>query len=201
MASRASALRADNNEDFYVGLRMSSDEYFALPEVEHHWFELIDGVVVMFPNPTPRHQIVTVEVMRQVANYLTEQPVGQLFVQTDTLIAKSIRRGDLVFRPDIAFFSADRLRGTPDHLTLVPDMVAEILSPTTARLDQTTKFEDYERFGVQEYWLIDPVKKTWAFYRLKAGRFVRVKPVGSRFKSTAVPGFVLDLALVRRAMK
>jgi Uma2 family endonuclease len=62
----------------------------------------------------------------------------------------------LVVQPDIIFIAADRLHIIKDRIWGAPDLVVEVLSPTTAKRDRTTKLGWYRRYGVKECWLIDP---------------------------------------------
>lgn len=75
------------------------------------------------------------------------------------------------------------------------------ISPDSRSLDRETKHDDYERAGVQEYWLIDPEQETMTFYRLTRGRFAEAPFSGDAYESQAVPGFRLDLAKVRAAFR
>ena len=80
-------------------------------------------------------------------------------------------------------------------------MILEVLSPGTKRRDLGTKRADYERFGVDEYWIIDPAaKRTFTCLRRKADHLVEVPVPARSFRSQAVPGFVLDLAALRRVL-
>jgi Uma2 family endonuclease len=79
-----------------------------------------------------------------------------------------------------------------------PALVVEAASAGSRRYDAITKRDDYERFGVAEYWPVDPEPDVVTFHRLEDGQYVVVAPEGDRFASRAVPGFVLDLAAVRR---
>ncbi len=82
-----------------------------------------------------------------------------------------------------------------------PDLVVEVVSRGSRRMDTETKKADYERFGVREYWLIDPERQAMTFWRLQDNRFVEVAPTGHTFASQAVPGFTLDLAHLRAKFK
>ena len=72
------------------------------------------------------------------------------------------------------------------------------MSQGSRRYDRITKKVDYERFGVLEYWLVDPERDAIILWRLRAGRYVEIEPEGKRFASEAIPGFVLDLTKVRK---
>ena len=75
------------------------------------------------------------------------------------------------------------MKGDPDHLRGAPDLAVEIVSPQSRRYDSETKRADYERFGVLEYWLIDPQRGSFTFLRLASGRYAEVAAEGDLFRS------------------
>lgn len=184
----------------YVGLRMSADEFLLIPD-DGMFYELIDGVVVMSPSPTPDHQGALMEIARQLANYLVDHPIGKVFPELDVHLGTGPTGGDLVYRPEVVFVRTERIRKMRKKIFGSPDLVVEVISAGSRRYDSETKKGDYERFGVQEYWLIDPEREAMTFYRLQAGHFVEVPPSGDTFASQAVPGFALDLVRVRETFK
>ncbi len=181
----------------YHGLRMTADEFMSLPD-DGHFYELLEGIVVMSPSPKPIHQQVAVEIVRQLATYLLTHQVGRVFSEIDVQIGEGLTGGDLVYRPEAIFVLGERLAAMRDKIVGPPDMVLEIISQGSRQYDTRTKKDDYERFGVREYWLADPERKLITFYRLEQGKFVEVAADEASFRSEAVPGFVLDLALVRQ---
>lgn len=183
-----------------AGLRMDAEAFFQLPD-DGRRYELVDGVVVMSPSPTPRHQMVMMEVAGQLWAYLREHPCGTAVPEVDVGLGEGPRGGDLVYRPELVFFRRERLPEVPERLVGAPDLVVEIISPDSRRMDTETKKDDYERCGVGEYWLIDPSRRSMTFYRLKDGRFVEVPVKGDRFASEVVEGFSLDLTRVRETFK
>jgi Uma2 family endonuclease len=105
-------------------------------------------------------------------------------VQPDVLIVSDLKKVD-----------ARGVRGAPDW-------VAEVLSPSTARHDRTLKLSAYERAGVREVWLIDPVDRTLTIYQLEAGCYGRATPLElkGRTQLTAVPGVTIDWTRVLARM-
>ncbi len=184
----------------YVGLRMSADEFLQIPD-DGCFYELIDGVIVMSPSPTPKHQSAMVEIARQIANFLVDTPLGSVFAEVDVHLGEGPTGGDLVYRPEVIFVRKDRLRQMEDKIFGAPDLVVEVISKGSRRFDTETKKCDYERFGVKEYWLIDPARSAMTFYRIQEGRFVEAPVSGDFFASQAVPGFQLDLKRVRDTFK
>ncbi len=100
------------------------------------------------------------------------------------------REPDLVF---IAADHADRLRET--YLDGAADLVVEIVSPDSVERDRVDKLAEYETAGIPEYWLIDPLRREAAFYRLGAdGRYHLVPPdAGGTYRSPALAGFPLTV--------
>lgn len=184
-----------------VGLRMTADEFLALPD-DGDRYELVDGVVIMSPSPTPVHQRVALEIASQLKWFLRQQPAGEAFMELDVRIGKSASGKDLVYRPDVLFIRAERMRSMPaDCIVGPPDLVVEVLSERSRRMDLATKRDDYERLGVREYWVFDPAGKSMTFWRLREAAFAEIRPTGDAFASEAVPGFVLDLKSVRASFE
>ncbi len=158
-------------------------------------YELIDGVVVMSPSPLPRHQKLSAFLTAGLVDAARAQPGLEFFPDTDVVFP-----GDTVYRPDLVVYAPGRLPRVPERLTAVPDLVVEILSPGTKPLDLITKRGDYERFGVAEYWVLDPDALTVRAWRRVGGKFVEETAAGSTVSSSSVEGVVLDLAALRRFM-
>lgn len=182
----------------YLGLRMTADEYFALGETRER-YELVDGVVLMSPSATPRHQRLIGLIQHMIASFLDKNPVGEVFVELDVHLGTGHSGRDLVYRPDLFFLTMDKAHRLSDRATEPPDLIVEIVSPSSRRFDHETKKDDYERAGVAEYWIIDPEHAQCLFYRLSDTGFVAA-PLGPHFyESQVLAGFKLDLNRVRAA--
>ena len=168
--------------------------------------ELINGTAYVREPPAPSwwHQGIVVELCRQVANAVEDKPCRVCVAPLDVRLPKSTEEDDevdTVVQPDVLIvsdlkkFDARGMRGAPDW-------VAEVLSPSTARHDRTLKLSAYERAGVREVWLIDPVDRTLTVYLLEAGYYGRatVLELKGRTQLTAVPGVTLDWARVLAKM-
>lgn len=195
-----STTAAETREPLYRGLRMTADEYYQL-EDDGFRYELIDGVVCMSPSPTPRHQSVAVRIASQIMAYLEDHPVGQVFTELDVHLGMGPHGGGLVYRPDVVFLRTDQHAPLPERVIGAPDLVVEIVSDSSRRMDRQTKKDDYERCGVREYWVIDPELRQMTFYRLESGRYVEVQASGDSLASEVIPGFELDLERVRRSFR
>ncbi|MDX2148489.1 MAG: Uma2 family endonuclease [Planctomycetota bacterium] len=194
----------------YTGMRMSAHDFLALGETRER-YELIDGVVVMSPSPVPLHSELVLEVLRQLFLFSVGRERLRVFSETDILLTS----GD-VYRPDLCIYLPGRVPPNTPLLDLPPDLVLEVASPSTKRLDYITKRDDYEAFGVGEYWIVDaiqpdggdqegrpsrpaPARRTLSVrcWRRQNDRLVATTVEGDSLASVSLPGFVLDFAPLR----
>lgn len=175
----------------FRGLRMTADEFLALGETSER-LELIDGVVCMSPSASLPHQRIISEISFQIGAFLRSAPIGVVAVEVDVRLSDR-----LVYRPDLIYLSSEKAVRCGDRVTEIPDVVVEVISPDSSRLDRETKKRDYERAGVQEYWIIDPLESMFEFYWLENGRFAAVPAIPDSFESRAIPGFALALPPIR----
>lgn len=183
----------------HIGLRLSADEYFDLPD-DGFRYELVDGVAVMTPSPSPRHQKVAFNLARQLAEFLDDNPLGELLFDTDILLEEGVQK-PLIYRPYIAFFAKSKQIDLSGPVRTVPDLVVEVISPASRRFDHETKKADYQRCGVSEYWLIDPHLKSMTFYRLEDGQYVESKPEQDKLASRVLGTFQLDLIRIAKSFE
>lgn len=115
--------------------------------------ELYDGEVYVVPSPMPRHQIAVLELEDHLRRY-ARQTGGLVLVSPIDIVFDELN----VLQPDIAFFQSSRRHHVQlDRVTRVPpDVVVEVVSPSTAWNDLGRKKATFARFGVAEYWLLDP---------------------------------------------
>lgn len=128
----------------------------ALPA--HIVAEIVDGVLETHPRPRPRHARAATRLGAGLIDPYERGrggPGGWIF-----LIEPELHLGVDVIVPDMAGWRAERLASEPDDafITVAPDWVCEILSPSTARLDRGPKRRIYARAGVGHLWLFDPVQ-------------------------------------------
>ena len=130
--------------------------------------QLFDGLLVMSPAPNIFHQIITHRVSRWLGNYAEEHDVG-LVLEAPI----DVRLGpERVLQPDIVFVAADRLGILgKQEIEGAPDLVVEVLSPSTGAYDLTQKRRLYEEAGVREYWIVDPAEKTVEVLALTDGGY------------------------------
>ena len=127
-------------------------------------WELIEGVAYcMSPAPGVRHQKISAELLRQFANYLKGKSCQVFSAPFDVRLSErstaSDNYVDTVVQPDLLVI-CDKTKLDDRGCNGAPDLVIEILSPSTAAIDFKIKFDLYQRFGVLEYWIIHPAEQT-----------------------------------------
>lgn len=106
-----------------------------------------------------------------------------------------------VVQPDLVFVSNTRAGiVTEDNIQGAPDLVIEILSESTRKKDEVTKRELYDRFGVKEYWLVDPERETVKIFKRTQERFGPAlelgKETGDVIATDLLPGYKLPLSAI-----
>ena len=152
---------------------------------EERW-ELIDGVAYnMTPAPSRFHQQVSGELLVQLVNNLRNTPCKAYAAPFDVRLPEADEADEAirtVVQPDISVI-CDRSKLDDKGCKGSPDLIVEILSPATARKDMKEKFLRYERAGVREYWIADPVGKMVTVYkRSEGGLFGRPDVYGDEEK-------------------
>jgi len=125
--------------------------------------EIIAGEAVMPATPTTAHQLISFEISRQLGNYLEGKkcrvipaPFAVRLFEKDGDKPEDV---DTMVEPDISVVCSQS-KLDKYGCKGAPDMVVEILSPSTQRHDQLIKLGLYQRAGVREYWIVDPENKT-----------------------------------------
>jgi Uma2 family endonuclease len=148
---------------------------------------------VMSPAPTYRHQGISFQLARRIGNFL-EGHHSRVFQAPFDVRLDAGGKDDLVLQPDIVLIG-DRSILCGTGCAGVPDMVVEILSPSTAQRDMLEKFNIYMRAGVREYWIVDPDEKTVYANVLQDGRYVTTTYAdGDAAPVHVLDGCVIDLA-------
>jgi Uma2 family endonuclease len=157
-------------------VKLTYEDFLLFPE-DGKRHELIDGEHYVTPSPNLRHQRISGRLHLLIGNWLEAHPVGRLYyAPLDVLFSNY----DVV-EPDLLYVSNERAEtlASGKHVTGAPDLVIEIGSPSTRRRDETIKRRLYERFGVVEYWTVDPDLDVIRVYRAADGRFGRATPLSA----------------------
>ncbi len=183
-------------------LKYTYGDYLHWPEGER--WEIIEGVAYdMSPAPTYKHQFIAGEIYRQLANYLLGKPCIPFIAPCDVVLPEEGEDEEdieTVVQPDIVVI-CDRNKIANHGRVCVgaPDMVIEILSPSTAKIDTTIKKALYERAGVRELWIVYPDKKMVIVYlRNESKKYNLPKRYDSKDTPNVhiLPGLRIDMSLV-----
>jgi Uma2 family endonuclease len=158
-------------------------------------YELIAGLLYMVPPPDGPHTITVSRLIRLFSSYLTAHAdLGELFVPR-AAIWTSART---YLEPDLMFVSAERLRRTDPGRLTAADLVVEIISPSTAVYDRTTKADTYAALGVGELWLVDTGRQTIEQRVLGDEGWERttVYPTSETIEAVWLPGFTCAVSAV-----
>ncbi len=136
-------------------VRFNYNDYLLLPEDKRH--EILDGEIYVVPAPSIRHQRILGNLFDLLLHHVRNRKLGEVFLSPVDVLLSS----EDVVQPDIVFVRKERagLIGEA-NIKGAPDLVVEILSPTNRDKDTTLKRKTYARFGVQEYWIVDPDQQT-----------------------------------------
>jgi Uma2 family endonuclease len=171
-----------------IKTRMTADEYFALPE-SSQIIELIDGELLMVP-PLTEHQMTSSTALIYLGKLVEE---GKWFHAPTAVCLDDENTPE----PDLFWLSPAHLdKITRKCIEGAPDLVIEIFSASTAYRDRGVKYALYEKFGVREYWMIDPASRFIEVYTLQNAAFVRhgVYAPGETFASPVFGGKTVDVA-------
>ena len=146
------------------------EDYLALPEEGLLRYEVIDGELYMTPVPNIRHQRVIGNLHFLFRTFLHRQPLGEIFLSPcDVIFSHTPLQ---YVEPDLGFVSKERSAiVTEQNIQGSPDLVVELLSEGTEKRDRREKFSLHERFGVREYWIVDPETEMVQVFRLSGGKY------------------------------
>jgi Uma2 family endonuclease len=182
------------------GRRMSLDEFDKAEAQEGYLYELSRGVIIVSDVPNRRHLAQVMAIRRQLAAYDLNNP-GRIH----TIAAGSeckVLLADLESErhPDIAVYKASPLEDEDLWSTWIPDLVIEVVSPGSEERDYGEKREEYLRFGVREYWVVDADRREILVLRRSRGRWKeRALRPPEVYRTGLLPGFEFSCEAVFRA--
>ncbi len=161
-------------------------EYFALPET-NHYLELSEGRLIMPPHPTNTHQSAVGRLYRWLDEFVQERNLGvvRLAPLPVRLWTGKVRE------PDVFFLAREHSDRIGEQFFGPPDLVIEVTSPGTRRVDRNEKPLEYARAGVAEYWIVDPSAQTVEVFVLREGSYqLLARWVGKQIaRSALLDGF------------
>ena len=155
-------------------------------------YELLDGELILSPAPRTAHQRTSRKILNPLDDFVIENELGEVFHAPYDVALDDFN----VVQPDILFVSNERAHIVTDlNIQGAPDLVIEILSPSTAQRDRTQKRDLYARHDVKEYWQSDTDAKSVQVLTLENGeyRVAGIYTAGQTIVSPLLPGFSLSV--------
>jgi Uma2 family endonuclease len=175
---------------------MTYEDYVALPD-DGNRYEVIEGELCVVPAPNRIHQKVMFNIAYELRKCAEKKNLGEVYIAPlDVVLSKSN-----VLQPDILYISKGRLKILTDAgASAAPDLAVEVLSPSTRRRDEVTKRRLYERFGVEEFWIVDLSQMAIRIHRRQGEKLVLVTELlnEGRVKLTTplLPGLAIPLTRI-----
>lgn len=171
--------------------RWTYDDYARLDEEQR--YEIIGGELLMAPGPDLLHQDWSGDLYRRIDAFVRQRQLGKVYYAPVDIVldAENVVQPDLLFiaRANSSIMQTRGIFGAPD-------LVVELISPSSVRRDRYVKRALYARFGVKEFWLVDPANRALEVWKLQNHQFELHCMVEEKGKVTSVvlPGFEFDLS-------
>jgi Uma2 family endonuclease len=175
---------------------MTTEDLAALPD-DGNAYELIEGELIVSRNPALTHQRIILNLATEIKNFLDRHPLGEIFPTPGVIFDQY---NSVI--PDLVFLTNEQLRlvGDETHIRVAPALAVEVVSPgrENARRDRVMKLQVYGKFGVGEYWVVDPEARTIEIHRQSDGALSLVATLSGddELMTPLLPGFSLKAARV-----
>ncbi len=170
-------------------VRFPASDIWDAPE-DGNRYEVIDGALFVTPPPSFWHQNAIAELLTYLLPHVHEHGLGKVIPAPVGVVLSD----DDGVEPDIVYVSRERLGIITDRgIEGAPDLVVEVLSPSTRHTDLKDKLDEYARAGVGEYWIVDPDERWIEVHALSGKRYRRAMRVsaGGEASSTVLTGFTI----------
>lgn len=171
--------------------RWTYEEYYRLDDDQR--YEIIEGTLLPSPSRETHHQLWLGEISVILTSHVKQRKLGKVYIAPVDVILNH----ENTVQPDLVFVSASNAgliqkRG----IFGVPDLLVELVSPSSVRRDRYDKKDLYARFGVKEYWIGDPANQSLEILTLKDGRYELhcSAEISGKLTSLVLPELEFDLA-------
>jgi Uma2 family endonuclease len=174
-----------------VDVRLTYEDYCLLPN-DGKRYEIIGGELIVSPSPAEAHQNFLMNLAYYLVDFVKKHALGKVYVAPFDVVFSQFD----VVEPDLLYISKERASiVTRANVQGAPDLVAEIISESSQKIDRATKLKLYGRFGVTEYWIMDPVACSVEVYRSQG---TGLELIGHRLREDSLtsplfPGLTLPL--------
>ncbi|MBA2278698.1 MAG: Uma2 family endonuclease [Chloroflexia bacterium] len=176
---------------------LTYDDLCRMPD-DGQRYEIIGGELIVSPAPNRDHQDVAYRLTRLIGDKVDAEKLGSVrFAPIDVRLSPT----DVV-QPDLLYIRRDRIHiyHARGDVQGPPDLVVEIISPSSEKTDPGRKFDLYASSGVPEYWLVDPATRRFQLFVLREGRYEESTAKDGGLRSEVIPGLVVDPAALFAAL-
>lgn len=175
--------------------RITIEEFYDMREKSDRIMEYIDGVTYMSPSPSTKHQSISMKLGSEIYNYLKGKDCVVFSAPFDVKLKKDNVEYPKIVVPDISVI-CDKTGLDENGYIGVPTLIVEILSPSNQSHDLVFKLNLYMKYGVKEYWIVNPILNTVQIYYLNDdGQYYQadVKREEGIVQSIVLKGFEVDI--------
>lgn len=163
-------------------------------ENDDAFYELINGYIMKKSAPKPQHQNISMYLSIEIGTFIKHRGLGKLFASPIDVFLDDLN----AVQPDLVFIPTEnQAMITDDGIIGIPDLMIEIISPSSVLRDRVDKKNLYERLNVKEYWIIDPQYQDIEVYTVQNGRYELYSGVTmfeGELKSSIFEGLTINLA-------
>ena len=171
-------------------------DYLKLPD-DDNLYEILKGELVVRTSPNRVHQRCSIRLSVMLSLYATQRELGEVYTAPfDVILDPENSDPEILVKLDLLFVSKDRLQIiTEENVQGSPDLIVEILSPSTANTDRDRKFKIYQEAKVSHYWIIDPTVQTLEEYVWQSNGYYRcaLHVENDEFHPSLFPELVISL--------
>lgn len=158
---------------------------------DNYRHEISEGEHLMTPSPGTYHQRIVGRLYKYLSDYVEEKGLGELFIAPVDVVFHDIA----VFVPDLVFVRKENSSIIGDeNIQGAPDLIIEVMSPSSASRDKEMKYKRYAYYGVKEFWIVDSEKKRVEIYELDQKKLMDVIPHKQKLNSPMFPDLNVELA-------
>lgn len=171
--------------------RWTYEEYARLEDEQR--YEIIDGELLMAPAPDMWHQDWSRQLYRRIDSHVMSRQLGEVFYAPLDVVLDA----ENIVQPDIVFVAKANLPIIRRQAMFgAPDLLVELISPSSVRRDRYIKKQLYAQFGVKEYWIADPGNKALEVWELQNQQFELhcMAEQKGLIKSVVLPELAFDLS-------
>lgn len=180
----------------YRNDRISVKEYFEIREKSEELLEYIDGLVYMSPSPSTKHQRISGRLFIKFVMFLEKKSCEIFHAPFDIELKNEKIEGTKIVIPDLSII-CEKSGFTDERYVGVPNLIVEILSPSNQTHDLITKLNLYMSYGVNEYWIVNPMLNSVSVYALNDEEmYVQhdMKTEVGTITSKFLPGFSVNIS-------